>query len=519
MDSRFLKKKTSQARLDPIDPKIFEATASFTATQVASVPGSTKAEVRHHDKASRRLATMLLDMRSNATGGLSFLKGLDALFKVGPKEARRRSCAGMLEEQDKLITAADENLFQLEFLSVHVIDCVKAATTSANAQQYTKLIKEVESQVDSAVASMRVDSQASKIWDKLAHKIRGEHSEERSAERALSPAELFLHIPLTMYVQNTLHLYEMLARLNSEILRSSGNATGATANMPFTFQLRKVLDQNSQPYSWLVFALMAAFQIFFKARDVLQSQDSSTSIMNPLSILASNPPTAPPSSNWRDKEGLMFRGLWVGPCIDEHRARHMYAFNSWSRTLPSCLFVLNFYASCLPIAQAPDWHLLLLVGRRWSQNPWVLPVQFFGGPDVGDAEKELIVPPFVSLKLEEDLELQSGMSQAELKKRCSEICSRWELPHIRMPRSGSLSPSPLGSLGDLVGPELWQLLSQTPGLVSNHWDEKDVPLATSAPRVTVRFVSQMELRPALRKLFEEDSQQLLAFPPPATPKS
>lgn len=468
--------------------------------------GSTADQHRHHVAASRRFATMLLEMRRVSYGGLDYLKGLDALFRVGPGEARRRSANGVLEGQDNLIGAADENLYQLEFLSVHVIDCVKAAQTSPDATKYEKLSSVVEAQVATAMANAHVNKEAMKIWDKLAHKIRSENSQERSAERALSPAELFVHIPLTMYVHNTLHLYEMLARLNSEILRGCQNVAGVGANTPFALQLRKVLDQNGQPYSWLVFALMAAFQILFRARDALKSAIPDNAV-NPLALLASNPA---PSLNWKDldEEGLMFRGLWVGPCIDEHRARHMYAFNSWSRTLQSCLFVLNFYASCLPVAQGPDWHILLLVGRKWSQSPWVLPVQFFGGPDVGDAEKELIVPPFVSLRLEEDLELQSEMSLAELQERSQALAGRWEFARTRC---GFLSQSPLGSLGDLAGPELLQLLMRKPGLVSNKWDE--TLQAGCAPRITVRFVSKIEPRPALRKLFENESEQLLAFPP------
>lgn len=166
------------------------------------------------------------------------------------------------------------------------------------------------------------------------------------------------------------------------------------------------------------------------------------------------------------------------------------------------------------MAQAPDWHILLMIGRKWSQNPWVLPVQFFGGPEVGEEEKELIVPPFTYLKMEDDLELRSGMDEKELRERALGLANRWELPKRKYAKRASKNP--LGTLGEIVGPELWQLLTRKPGLVANKWDDETE--ITCAPRVTVRFVAEMQLRPAVRELFEDKSKMLLDFPASSSPE-
>lgn len=468
-------------------------------------------EPDHHIAASKRFVNMLLEMREESKGGTTWLKGVWQLFRQGPHAARRR--VGPLKGLTELLGIADDDFFQFERLAKHIADGSEAAGKSKDAEQYASFTKVVEAEIMAATMSSRENK---RDLDKVLDEWMADHLRLLQADktdggiRVLSPAQLFVHLPLTMYVQNTLHLYQMLARLNSEVARGQFNATGPGVADPFDSKLRVVLDQGSQPYSWMVFAVMGALQILFRARQKLEVANSECA----LAVLASNPDptyvpdpfspfTKPPDCN------LMFRGVWVPPKIDEHRAKYQYAFNSWSRSLAGVVFVLDFYAKVLPIAKTEDWHVLLFVSHSWKTNPWVIPVQYFGGPLVGDAEKELMVCPFMSFEFEEDCELTSDMSREELRRRADVLNKRWRL--LRK-SSYSICTEVLGDLETAMGPELRKLLERKQGLLSSIIDEK-ADKEPRGPKVTVRFVSHMEPRPAVQKLFEDDSQLLFAFPP------
>jgi len=207
--------------------------------------------------------------------------------------------------------------------------------------------------------------------------------------------------------------------------------------------------------------------------------------------------------------GLMFRGLWVPPHVDEDRARHQYSFNSFSRTLGGALFVLNQYARVLPLAQRPDWHVLLLVGREWTKIPWIMPVQLFTGNGVGESEKELIAPPFMTLSFEDHLELNTSMPTSELDMRAHLVLEWLGLPSGR--ERHSMKGGSLNALGRVFGPDFVRLMGQTPDLFVSP-DDDWVPPCENGPSVTVRFIASMEPRPAVRRLFDEGERPLFAFP-------
>jgi len=320
-----------------------------------------------------------------------------------------------------------------------------------------------------------------------------------------------------MYVQDTLHLYEMLARLNSEVSRGIPGAEGAGASLPVSMQLRAVLDQGIQPYSWLVFSIMGALQLLHRAKRKLAGELDDGF---PLGVLATTPACPVESrvptpldamASARDRFGLalMFRGLWVPPHVDEDRARHQYSFNSFSRTLGGALFVLNQYARVLPVAQKPDWHVLLLVGRNWTTIPWMMPVQLFTGNGVGESEKELIAPPFMTLSFEDHLELNTGMPTSELDMRAQLVLDWLGLPSGR--EACSMKGSSLNALGTVLGPAFIKLMGQASDIFMSPEDDW-VPPSEKGPSVTVRFIASMEPRPAVRRLFDEGERPLFAFP-------
>jgi len=319
-----------------------------------------------------------------------------------------------------------------------------------------------------------------------------------------------------MYVQNTLHLYIMLGRLNSDIARGAPNAEGGEGRC-----IKHVLDSGGQPYSYLVFAVVAALQMLYRVRAKLALDSQG---IYPLTLLASNPrplrndeKVTPPCGN-----GFLFRGLWVPSEIDENRARFQYSFTSWSRTLEGVLWVLDFYAHCLPVAQNEDWHILLLISKSWQDNPWATPVQLFGGPSVGPAEKEVMLPPFMVFDFDEDLELRSDMQKQELQRRGDRIVEKWGLADWKA-MCAQDSEDSLASIR-AISRKLPDLLTRSRTVFRKATMESTRPVQAKrgykviypqreGPRVTVRFVSHMEPQPPIREMFENEDQLLFAFPP------
>mmetsp|Transcript_64740 Transcript_64740/g.128003 ORF Transcript_64740/g.128003 Transcript_64740/m.128003 type:complete len:540 (-) Transcript_64740:83-1702(-) len=483
----------------------------------------TSAEVplrRQHIAASQRFVAMLLQMRENSHGLAEWRDGMSRIFQAGPTAAMRTSGALRDAEFYQLIGKCGNDLYEFSSMAAHIAKTTDAAEHKFGTR-YTTVSGLLDTEVHAATTK-RVDlssSSGSRNATEDEEQLSQTFWKANQVEGiVLSHTQLFIHLPLTMYVQDTLHLYEMLARLNSEVSRGVPGAEGPGANFPLSRQLRAVLDQGLQPYSWLVFSIMGALQLLHRAKRKLAGEFGDGF---PLGVLATTPacphecrvhtpldPTA--SASDRFGLGLMFRGLWVPPCVDEDRARHQYSFNSFSRTLGGALFVLNQYARVLPLAQRPDWHVLLLVGRNWTNIPWMMPVQLFTGSGVGESEKELIAPPFMTLSFEDHLELNTSMPTSELDMRAHLVLEWLGLP------SGweacSTKGSSLNTLGTLLGPAFMKLMAQSVDLFVSPEDDW-VPSCEKGPSVTVRFISSMDPRPAVRRLFDERERPLFAFPP------
>eukprot|EP00931_Biecheleriopsis_adriatica_P102475 TRINITY_DN77440_c0_g1_i1.p1 TRINITY_DN77440_c0_g1~~TRINITY_DN77440_c0_g1_i1.p1 ORF type:complete len:211 (-),score=39.15 TRINITY_DN77440_c0_g1_i1:15-647(-) len=194
--------------------------------------------------------------------------------------------------------------------------------------------------------------------------------------------------------------------------------------------------------------------------------------------------------------------------VDEHWAEHSWAFNSFSRSVEGVLSVLNFYA-CAEGCPAKnlakkDAHVLVLVARLGKEGGgrWAYPVQLFAGGEFSfpaSVEQEVLVPPFTRYVFEAGVEASSSQSEEERTSRLQSLEQRWAL---------QLSEE---------APGLSQLLAGEVGHRSGF-----VALGRS-PRVTVRFVRQMEPAYPMRELLSaavQDSptsarRRLLNFPRPA----
>eukprot|EP00928_Gymnodinium_smaydae_P089811 TRINITY_DN73714_c0_g1_i1.p1 TRINITY_DN73714_c0_g1~~TRINITY_DN73714_c0_g1_i1.p1 ORF type:complete len:591 (-),score=68.57 TRINITY_DN73714_c0_g1_i1:189-1871(-) len=466
-----------------------------------------------HVAASKRFSEMLLQMRHDLADCTRLWKQMRRLFSCGPVEARSRAAkSGVLVEMPALLEIADDRFFNFDVLSDHVVQTCDEAKTSSVSSQYNLLENAIEAEVLAAnsvsrsrdVIPLMVDLMQLLKWN--------------NNTRIMSPGELFVHLPLTMYVQNTLHLYQMLGRLNSATARGKpGLDAGETRQTAPSKPIKHILDEDGLPYSYLVFAIMASLQIIYRVRRKNMRLQAS----NVLALLASNPRPVnkfdrlPPAAS-SDNE-LMFRGLWVPTRIDEERARFQYSFTSWSRTLEGVLFVLDFYANVLPLAQRHDWHILLLVSKKWQDNPWVVPVQMFAGSRVGEAEKELLLPPFMAFEFEEDLELSSKMRFTELHSRSELLIKRWQLVNSSQDSCADASETQSLSLLQAVSRKLPALLMRSPNVfrqctMENFKNHQRFPVPRQPPHVTVRFVSSMEPRGPVRELFENTDDMLFAFP-------
>eukprot|EP00747_Dinoflagellata_sp_TGD_P057431 gnl/TRDRNA2_/TRDRNA2_150635_c1_seq1.p1 gnl/TRDRNA2_/TRDRNA2_150635_c1~~gnl/TRDRNA2_/TRDRNA2_150635_c1_seq1.p1 ORF type:complete len:503 (-),score=69.03 gnl/TRDRNA2_/TRDRNA2_150635_c1_seq1:54-1454(-) len=262
--------------------------------------------------------------------------------------------------------------------------------------------------------------------------------------------------------------------------------------------LRALLDRDERRYSYLVFAITAAFQALLFARAQLGKSF-------PLALLASSPPDPEmkrpngyPIAAPHDfpRTHPIFRGIWIRGEVDEERARYQYSFQSFSRAIEGVAQVLAFYASVADGAAAhvaaEHKHILILVARaQWERDDCLaLPVQLFDGPRESGSECEVLLPPYVRYEFDDELAITSAdfdaegplpKAQAKLE-RLSEKWRGFKLPELLM-----------------------SMLSR------NSVSEKFPEIDALRPFVTVRFVRSISVPEPLSGLFESSSNRLYDF--------
>lgn len=295
-------------------------------------------------------------------------------------------------------------------------------------------------------------------------------------------------LPLALYVRSTLHLYELLQRW-----RSCAGGLGSDG-------WRAVLDADGRPYAYLAFAVTAALQVLHTARGAFGGDF-------PVALLASSPPPEDGSFNGYPMADalavapLLFRGLWVGPDIDERAALFPVAPQSFSRSAAGMAKVLSFYAGVSgsrPAQLAAEHgHVLVLVARAdWRDLDFLgMPLQFFDGPREHGSELEVVFPPFVGYELEEDVRLTSS-ELVDIGAGADALASRWGVPELPKLLMSLLRREPL-SADDAAGAGL------SPGDLDH--------LRRLRPRVSVLFVRRIVLASPLRQVFHERARPLYDF--------
>uniref|UniRef100_A0A7S4QMX8 Uncharacterized protein n=1 Tax=Alexandrium monilatum TaxID=311494 RepID=A0A7S4QMX8_9DINO len=306
---------------------------------------------------------------------------------------------------------------------------------------------------------------------------------------------LLVWLPLAFYVRNTVHLYEMLERLQLRAPHMEG-AFQADAGMDGAEALRAMLNRDDRHYAYLLFAVVAALQTLRLAGERLGRRGA-------LALLGSSPPgncvngyPMGDPGEWPDSQ-LLFRGIWVGPEVDEERARFQYSFQSFSRDLVGMATVLSFYAgvggSTAQRIASTHRRVLIFVVRAWwfQEDCLALPVQFFDGPQQFDSEREVLLPPYVQYRLEDDLSLCSddfplGVPSKSAVEKLEKLERRW--PGFTVP--------------DLL---VRMLQRESPpefaGLLYQHMQ----------PFISVRFIHKAVLPAPLRPLFRDPSLRLYDF--------
>jgi hypothetical protein len=309
-------------------------------------------------------------------------------------------------------------------------------------------------------------------------------------------------LPLSFYVRNTSHLYEMLKRLqqSGEKRRSGLQELGGAEG------LRGELDRDPRRYSFLVFAITAALQALLLAKADLCERF-------PWRLLASNPPDAcgkqpngypmMPAEEWSDVDPI-FRGIWIGNEPDEERTLFQYSFQSFSREVTGVLQVLSFYAS-VPDSPAGNLaaecnHVLFFVSRvQWCKNTSLaIPVQLFEGPkDKKDvySEMEVLLPPYVRYELEDDLSLSSadfvrGRPSVEAQTKLRWLANRW---------------------GGFKLPDLLMEMLKRNALPDSCPKEISKEINSLKPFISVRFIRSIHLVEPLRNLFTDPDMRLYDF--------
>lgn len=301
---------------------------------------------------------------------------------------------------------------------------------------------------------------------------------------------------MAFYVRNTAHLYEMLERLQLRAphmegaLQADDGADGAEV-------LRGALNRDARHYAYLAYAVVAGFQAMRFACEKLGWRE-------PLALLGSSPPgncvngyPMRPPEDWPESQ-LIFRGIWVGPEVDEERARFQYSFQSFSRDLVGMATVLSFYAgiggsATQRIATAHKRVLVFVARAWWTREDFVaLPVQLFDGPQQSDSEREVLLPPYVQYRFEEDLAISSddfaawGAPSEKAAEKLEKLRRRWsgfELPDLLLRMLRRESP-----------PEF-------AGLLYQHMQ----------PFISVRFIHKVVLPASLQPLFTDRKLQLYDF--------
>eukprot|EP00747_Dinoflagellata_sp_TGD_P046783 gnl/TRDRNA2_/TRDRNA2_144630_c0_seq1.p1 gnl/TRDRNA2_/TRDRNA2_144630_c0~~gnl/TRDRNA2_/TRDRNA2_144630_c0_seq1.p1 ORF type:complete len:403 (+),score=56.10 gnl/TRDRNA2_/TRDRNA2_144630_c0_seq1:27-1211(+) len=317
---------------------------------------------------------------------------------------------------------------------------------------------------------------------------------------------LFVGLPLTLYISDSPHLYNLVRRLRGLALPHQEKPVN-----PAT--IRAALDHDGHPYAVLVYAIIAALQALHISRlpkgrryGAMGLEGlSATAVSMGSTFGMSMTSSMKVASGAAGDSNLIFRGIWVPPAIDMHLASFSWSVNSFSRSLQGALWVLDFYADEKggdPVTAAlahNHCHILIYVSRFYvASAKWVFPVQLFSAGIASEIEKEVIVPPFVHYEFEtaevkdEKIAAISTRHTYEARKAMlEEIEKRWDMQFEKQ------------------APLLLRLL------LLREYTSLGLHVK-SAPTVTVLFVNNIKPAEPIRELFGDEFQTpeetLLAFP-------
>ncbi|CAE8611079.1 unnamed protein product [Polarella glacialis] len=419
---------------------------------------------------------MLVLMRKEFTAGRGWMEGMRRLLDDPPK-GQVSYTAGDHLGFDEFVAALMHD--------VHVALQPRPGRSQAEGARLASLISRLESFVTNETRFLSAESDWTSHPEAFGKASREAAAKANKATSSGASDEfplggfglgrrhlLFVGLPVALYCTDCPHLYQLLHRLRG-LTFSERPATAKS--------LRSALDYDDRPYSVLVYALMAGLQALHASR-LPPGGFEGIGVSGGLEALAPN------------GEALIFRGLWVPEVIDEHRAEHSWAFNSFSRSIEGVLSVLNFYA-CASGSEARELakqhsHLLLLVARFRGNDggsQWAFPVQLFAGGEFSfpaSVEQEVLVPPFSRYYFENDLEVSSSQAQEVRSQRLKALEERWAGVQIEKDAAGLLS---------LLAGETVHLS----GFLS----------LGRPPRITVRFVRLIEPAAPIRELFGAVAKQ------------
>jgi len=461
---------------------------------------------RHH-QAAEEFANLLLEMRSDSPAGVGWLRGMWRIFHALP-QCQQHSPYGRKAEPDATAMC---------LLATLVRDAETMRDRTGPAQKFQRhafvgLEAMAEMYLKAVSGPLTHPAQADGTgvdWMQAALP----HDNTVVAAPPLTLFQRMIHLPLVMYVRNTVHLYELLDRMKAQAKTSTQGG-----------RLRRLLDRkgthSESPYSWLIYGIIGALQTL---RHLRWRSDTGF----PLELLASSPPhtlwlkngrqwnpsdaesdrhTDPksfardsrvencqpmkPLGSFKEGHGLMFRGIWLPEDADDGMLRYQYSFQSFSRCIEGVMRVMRFYSdvnNTKANEAAMKGRMLLYISHSWASNPLVTPVQFFDGPKkkASDSEEELLLPPFMVYDFEDDLSIGNDMEVAEKQELVEELESRWQV----------------------VLPEL--LKNFIYGLLP-HLNHTRVQCHEGV-NLTVRFIRSMALSPPVARLFEEESCHLYAW--------
>lgn len=444
-----------------------------------------------HVRAAEVFAEMLLQMRVQSPHGSAYLAGLHRVFRALPA-CQRASPYGERAEQNATARCL---LATLVRDSETLCDAAGPAPEEQR-EAFLEVTTRAEEEILQASGPLDHLSEAGGDWMQEAVPI---DPDMAGAQPQLTLFQRFVHLPLVMYVRNTVHLYETLERLKAQFEGCWQRKAG---------QLRRLLDgegtRTESPYSWLVYGIIGALQTLHRVRQRMGTAHF------PLELLASSPPRTVweeglgagwrrqlcnnceamlPAGSLHQAGGLMYRGIWLPSCFSKEQERYQYSFQSFSRNIHGVMRVLRFYSSVSNTrahTAATSGRLLLYVARGWTASPWVVPVQLFDGPKKvsSDSEEELLLPPFIVYDFEEEFSIDPEMEPGEKGWKLDAVQENWGL---------ELPPK----LVNFVHGSLTHL---------NHTLVESVKAG-----VSVRFLRDASPAPPMARLFTDEGQYLYAW--------